>query len=695
MITSHKTANLVIALAMLVASFPQNIRAATAKTDSLKLLINANPRQKETVANLLALTGIYTDRFELDTALHYGKQALSLATSLNDRQGIAESNYILHLAEMRRSNNVEAINHITRFIAVSEALHDESLLGKGYYSYGALLVKQGQNDSAIYYIQKSLEINMRLKDTLRLIASYNTIGNLFSNISEYDSAAYYYLWAAKLAESSGNLRYLGIMYNNLGSTFHKVKDFEKADFYLQQALEINKKNNDLKATAQCYSKLGDNYLNQFIIEKALWHYDQAMKIYSSLKDPIGTADIFNNLGVAYKLQEQYNAALENFKKALEIYQGQRYTEGITISMKNIGEVYNAMGKYDLARVYLDSSLKISTASGYLQNRRMVLDQLSKNYYLSGNYKMAYDYYDLYFNLYDSLLGVEKTKTLNDLEKKYQKEKDQARILTLEKENLSKTIQRNAFLASASGVIMLAIFLVLFLRQRARKDRIIAQQQIRQLEEEKKLMTAMSLVEGQEEERKRIALELHDGLGVLLSATKMQFSAIKNLSPENQILLERASQMLDQASGDVRRVSHNMMPGLLTRLGFFEAVGDLIDNINDTKGIEATCTITGDQEYRLPENKEIMLYRVVQEMVNNTLKHAGAKHITMNMDRTEHKLELHYADDGNGFDVDHVLESNGTSLGLKSIRSRTDFMGGKVNIISSPGKGTRYDIEIPL
>ncbi len=83
------------------------------------------------------------------------------------------------------------------------------------------------------------------------------------------------------------------------------------------------------------------------------------------------------------------------------------------------------------------------------------------------------------------------------------------------------------------------------------------------------------------------------------------------------------------------------------------------------------------------------------MVNNTLKHAGARHITLNMNRTEDKLELHYADDGNGFDVDHVLESNGTSIGLKSIRSRTDFMGGNVKITSSPGNGTRYDIEIPL
>ena len=174
-----------------------------------------------------------------------------------------------------------------------------------------------------------------------------------------------------------------------------------------------------------------------------------------------------------------------------------------------------------------------------------------------------------------------------------------------------------------------MFLFIFNRHKARKDRIIAEQRIFQLEEEKKLLAARSIIEGQEEERKRIAKELHDGLGVLLSTAKMQFTTIKDKSPENKPLIERATKLLEQAAGDVRRISHNMMPGLLTRFGLYEATEDLMEELDETKGLTATCRIKGDTK-RLPENTEIMLYRVIQEMVNNTLKHAEAKNISINM-----------------------------------------------------------------
>jgi signal transduction histidine kinase len=282
--------------------------------------------------------------------------------------------------------------------------------------------------------------------------------------------------------------------------------------------------------------------------------------------------------------------------------------------------------------------------------------------------------------------------------KFEKEQDQARILALEKENLEKdldlkqrTIQRNAFIFTVFAVIALAVFLFLYVRQKRKKDGIIAQQKIHELEEEKKLMAAMSLMEGQEEERKRIAIELHDGLGVLLSATKMQFTSIKDTSPENLPMIERATQLLEQASGDVRKISHNMMPGLLTKLGLYEAIEDLFENINYKENLKAQCIIPEGMK-RLPENREIMLYRIIQEMVNNTLKHASAKSIKLQFLELKEKLELQYSDDGKGFEVDKKLEAK--SLGLKSIQSRVNFLKGTMIIESRPGQGTSYTIQIP-
>jgi signal transduction histidine kinase len=138
----------------------------------------------------------------------------------------------------------------------------------------------------------------------------------------------------------------------------------------------------------------------------------------------------------------------------------------------------------------------------------------------------------------------------------------------------------------------------------------------------------------------------------------------------------------------------MMPGLLTKLGFYEAVGDMFDNIKEMPGIDATCIIEGDQ-LRLPENKEIMLYRVVQEMVNNTLKYAGAKNISIKVVKSASLLTILYKDDGVGFDMEKLLTSPTTSLGLKSIESRIGFLNGEIKLNTSPGHGVRYAISVPL
>lgn len=664
------------------------------KTDSLRQVISSNPGGRQAVDNMLALSSVFLDLELADSSTRYVQMALDLSTDLGYKIGIAESNFRLYRIEVFKSNFPKAVGYVKIYIEICEEINDEVRLGKGYFSYSNILGNLGKADSALYYIRKSLVINSQLKDTVRLIATYNGLGNIYQNQTEHDSAIYYYLKSAQLCELSGNLNYVGAVYLNLGNSFSMMRDYEKAIYYLEQALEINKKKNNSRNIALTLVGLGSAYIDSDSVDKGLLCYDQALEIYESIGMVNGIADIYNNYATVFTDQGNLEKALEYFKKANELYSNQDYTEGISKSLKNIGDTYSQMGQYQLAALMLDSSLRIATAAGYMLNRHSALYQISRNYYRSGNYKSAFDYYEKAKNLDDSLMSLEKIKVVNELEKKYQKEKDQLRILTLEKENLKKTLQRNAGIYSAIGILMLAAFIVIYFLQKSKKDRIISRQKIIQLEEEKKLMTAKILLEGQEEERKRIAQELHDGLGVLLSATKMHFTLIKDKSPKNRPLIEKATQMLEQASGDVRKISHNMMPGLLTKLGFYEAVDDLIDNISDTQDIVVKMEIEGDQS-RLPENKEIMLYRVTQEMVNNTLKHANAKNIFLKMTRLSDSLEIIFTDDGIGFETEKAMNAETSSLGLKSIESRIGFLNGQVMVDSSPGNGTRYTIRIPL
>ncbi len=174
---------------------------------------------------------------------------------------------------------------------------------------------------------------------------------------------------------------------------------------------------------------------------------------------------------------------------------------------------------------------------------------------------------------------------------------------------------------------------------------------------------------------------------------MQFKIIEDKSPGNSEMIKKAGGLLEKASSDVRRISHNMMPGILTKLGLDEAIEDLFDNINDTPGITAILNITNEEEKRLPENTEIMIYRMVQEMVNNTLKYAGADKVTLDLIYEDETVSLQYSDNGKGFDVEEKLKSK--SIGLTSIQSRIEFLGGKLNINSKSGRGTSYFINIPV
>ena len=158
------------------------------------------------------------------------------------------------------------------------------------------------------------------------------------------------------------------------------------------------------------------------------------------------------------------------------------------------------------------------------------------------------------------------------------------------------------------------------------------------------------------------------------------------------MIDKATKYLDEASGEMRKISHNMMPGLLSKLGLCEALEDLFETLNEMDGIDARMEVVGPKK-RLPENKEIMIYRVAQEMVNNTIKHANADKIDLTLIVHPDQIDISYSDDGKGFFVAEVLAQK--TMGVQSIRSRVKFLDGIINIDSSPGNGTIYRINIPL
>jgi signal transduction histidine kinase len=287
--------------------------------------------------------------------------------------------------------------------------------------------------------------------------------------------------------------------------------------------------------------------------------------------------------------------------------------------------------------------------------------------------------------------------LANLQVAFDSEKKDARI-RLQEANIKR--QRVGLIAGGSVLALLVVItlaLMVNLRQRrqlAEKERRLHEQQVNDLMQQQEIRALDAMMEGQEKERKRVAKDLHDRLGSMLSAIKLQFSALE--SKVEQVQREQKSQydhvfgMLDEAVSEVRRVSHDMVRGSLAQFGLRGALEDLRTALNVPGKLEVEMNLFG-LDGRLDQKVEIGVYRMIQECVNNAMKHSRAQHLSISVTHSAAILNIMVEDDGVGFDPDAIKEG----MGLGNLRQRAAELNGQVRFDSRPGRGTTVNIDIPL
>ncbi|MBP6573786.1 MAG: sensor histidine kinase, partial [Flavobacteriales bacterium] len=259
------------------------------------------------------------------------------------------------------------------------------------------------------------------------------------------------------------------------------------------------------------------------------------------------------------------------------------------------------------------------------------------------------------------------------------------------------IQLIATAAISALLIFLSFILYRNLRQRkrlAKKERELYEQQMGDVMRQSEIRSLDSLMQGQEMERKRVAKDLHDRLGSMLSAIKLQFGAlegkVETVREENKQQYRHVTTLLDDAVGEVRRISHDMLKSSLAQFGLGGALDDLRQALSAPGKLDVEMTLFGLEE-RMEQKIEIAAFRMVQECVSNALKHAKATAITISVTRTTGALNVMVEDNGKGFDMSQVSEG----MGLGNLRQRAAEVGGAVQFDSSPGYGTTVTIDVPL
>jgi signal transduction histidine kinase/tetratricopeptide (TPR) repeat protein len=661
------------------------------KIENLRAEIYQMADSKEKVDLQLDLARQFYLAIEFDSTTTYLSDMRALAVELNYPEGEAESYYLEGMVLKRRGELENALKAVGKYIEICKSIDNEKKLAKGYWLMGSVSREKGNIQTSAQNLKKSLALYEKMGDTNRMLSVLHSLGNLALDIANYDSAVIYYHKVIDFCEMTGNETGLATAYDQLAKVYLDQGQYSDAKRYINMSMVINKQYERPRELYLNYAKLASIALQEDSLDMAMSIYRKVEEINRRIENAIGLAHTYNNIGEIYQDKKEYSKAMENYEKALGFYRQEEHFEGMSIALKNKADTYVAQGRYGMAKQILDSAMSFASRIGKTQITKDIYALMARNYYLTGDYENAYDHFELYHMVYDSLYNLDRTELINDMNLKYERQKDRAEILRLDLDLQQQKAQRNAFLWGGLSVVALVIFTSLYFRQRSVKDHIIKEQRIRQLEEEKKLLAAKALVEGQEDERKRIARELHDGLGVLLSTARMQFTSIGDKSPANRSVIERAAKLLEQASGDVRKISHNMMPGLLTKLGLFDALIELFEKISETEKLKVEYEVPEEGE-RLPENSEIMLYRIVQELVNNTLKHAGASDIIFRIKQENGVMHVFYQDNGKGFDVEAKMKAK--SIGLTSIQSRVNFLNGKMRLRSAPGEGVLFEMEMP-
>ena len=517
------------------------------------------------------------------------------------------------------------------------------------------------------------------------------VANYFSG--HYDVAAKNYYEAVSILEPPNNpdkrwRNELANVYNEIAKLYRKTRDLDRSLQNYDKAMAIFQQLNDSAGISMILNESGVVFEYKEDYDEAIRRYSASLEIAQHLKDSVGIAYALNFIAGVQTIQKKYDDAEKNLLQALDIRKNLKDSFSIALTYTDLGATLNARGNYAKAAAYLDASNRIAGQIHYPELMSNNYNELGSIAEKQGDYQRSLQYFQKKVAIRDSLFSIEKTKQIEELNTKYQTIKNQ-QIIEQQRNRISR--QNFLFLGIAGLVLMVALLSwSQYKRYKLRKETQLKTEIMKQQE-----LATKAVIEAEEVERQRIARDLHDGVGQMMSAAKMNLSAfeseIKFKSEEQKQSFETIIGLVDESCKEVRLVSHNMMPNVLLKKSLASALQDFIDKI-DKKALSVHLYSEGLEE-RLDSNTETVLYRVIQECVNNVIKHSGATSLDISVIRDKDGISATIEDNGKGFDTSANNKMNG--IGLKNIRTRLEYLKGTVEFDSSAGKGTAISLHVPV
>ncbi|CAM1342405.1 tetratricopeptide repeat-containing sensor histidine kinase [Tenacibaculum amylolyticum] len=676
--------------------------------DEFKEIIENTDAYKEKVTKINELA--WKNRKEYSIGIFYAQEAKKISDSLGYDEGISTSLTRLGVIEKIRGNNLKAIEHYKGSLKIEEKLKNFYGISRAKIQIGRIYQKEKEYEKALEYSKEALIAAEKQSNKKLLATVYYTIATIYYSIENFEKSLANYFLSLEIRKKVDDTKGLARDYLDIGNIYNKTFKYNKAFVYLKKSLSLYKKNNNERGLSKVYNGLGINYYKKEELDSALFYYSKSLAIKNELKD-LDKADIMNNIGLLYKEKELFDLAINYFRQSIEISEGNKKDYQLINSYYNLGELYRKKKDYKNAIQFLNKSLKLTNKYNEKYTKLQLLMSLAETYENLKEYEKASFFNESHIVLRDSIDAT--YRALEAFESKYEREKQKNQLLVKEKEidkeknlrivaeNRKKTIQLYAL---TGGIALIALlFFALFFAYKSKKAKELAEktkeievQRNIELLKKQELKSIKAMINGQESERKRIAQDLHDRLGSMLSMVKLNYKSIEDnidkLKEENKKQYSQANALLDEACNAVREIAHNMVSGVLTKFGLVAALEDLKNTIKGTNTFQLEL-ITHGLDDRLENNLEMELYGIVQELIHNVIKHAKASEVSVQLLKRSDSLNLTVIDDGVGFD--NSIEVTESGMGLKGVASRVNALNGTIDIDTGRGNGTTINIEVPI
>lgn len=620
----------------------------TTVINELKHVISKSPSPEE---KLQAMLDLCDQGYSLhsDTLMFYAKSAKKMAAATHNLHDEVKAMYYEAFAFTNKGLIDSSLNLANQCLQMLPGKIDDPLLQANLLNQkGRCYMRKNQYKEAIDMAYQVIDKAEKGGDLLLQIKGKTLIGWAYLEMGQTSNALNWHLKALNTTSDTLLLKTYGILFANLALNYKGLGKMDSSFYYINKAINYSRENENLFALSNSLAIQAQLYVTSGKGRLAEAPLQEVVTIRKLIGDPFYIVSDMAQLGLYYARNNQP-------EKGVAICQ-----EGIIIATK----------------------YKLDTKLFFLYNT------LAENYRAMGNTGKYAEVLQQIISLKDSVYQKNSAEAIAELQTKYELQKKETTIIQ-QQYDLAK---KNFFIYAIAGLLAVTLLFGYFFFRNRKKTQYL---KLQAMEMEQKKKTTQAVMQAEEDERKRIAGDLHDSVAQKMVVAKINLEALGSqlteLDESKQKIYNNISSLLEESTTEVRSLSHSMMPQSFALSGLANTIKIFLEKIPATQ-LEVHFSGEGDFT-NIPENKALMIYRILQECVQNVLKHANATKLDVSVISEYSEIDMIIEDDGVGFSTENP--GTGESNGIKNIRSRIQYLNGKYEIDSSPGNGTIIAFYIPL